>query len=54
LLEKWVQVWIPFPSRVQLGLHAGYEPEKKIYTPNGVSLEEIEESTLWECRVNKH
>jgi diaminopimelate decarboxylase len=25
-------------SRVQLGLHAGYDPEK-YFTPNGVSLE---------------
>jgi diaminopimelate decarboxylase len=30
-------------QEVQLGLHAGYEPEKIFYTPNGVSLEEIEE-----------
>ena len=30
-------------QEVMLGLHAGYEPEKIFYTPNGVSLEEIEE-----------
>jgi diaminopimelate decarboxylase len=30
-------------QELQLGLHAGYEPEKIFYTPNGVSLEEIEE-----------
>jgi len=30
-------------QEVLLGLHAGYDPEKIFYTPNGVSLEEIEE-----------
>ena len=29
-------------QEVQLGLHAGYDPAKIFYTPNGVSLEEIE------------
>jgi len=29
-------------QEVQLGLHAGFPPEKIIYTPNGVSFEEIE------------
>src|SRR5690606_30519766 len=30
-------------QEVQLGLQAGVDPSKIIYTPNGVSLEEIEE-----------
>jgi diaminopimelate decarboxylase len=29
-------------QEVQLGLHAGFEPSQIIYTPNGVSMEEIE------------
>ncbi|MEQ3662425.1 MAG: diaminopimelate decarboxylase, partial [Flavobacterium sp.] len=29
-------------EEVQLGLHAGFEPHKIIFTPNGVSLQEIE------------
>lgn len=29
-------------EEVQLGLHAGFEPHEIMYTPNGVSLEEIE------------
>lgn len=29
-------------EEVQLGLHAGFEPNEIMYTPNGVSLEEIE------------
>ena len=29
-------------QEVQLGLHAGFTPERIIYTPNGVSFEEIE------------
>ena len=29
-------------QEVQLGLHAGFQAENIIYTPNGVSLEEIE------------
>ena len=31
-------------QEVQLGLLAGFKPESIIYTPNGVSLEEIEEA----------
>ena len=31
-------------QEVQLGLHAGFAPEQIIYTPNGVSLEEIEQA----------
>ena len=30
-------------QEVQLGLHAGFTPDKIIYTLNGVSIEEIEE-----------
>ncbi len=29
-------------QEVQLGIHAGFEPSQIIYTPNGVSMEEIE------------
>src|SRR6187402_272503 len=32
-------------QEVQLGLHAGFAPEKIIYTPNGVSFEELEEAS---------
>lgn len=31
-------------QEVQLGLHAGFLPEEIIFTPNGVSLEEIEQA----------
>ena len=31
-------------QEVQLGLLAGFKPESIIFTPNGVSLEEIEEA----------
>ena len=30
-------------QEVQLGLHAGFKPEQIIYTPNGVSFEELEQ-----------
>ena len=33
-------------QEVQLGLKAGFKPEQIIYTPNGVSLEEIETLSL--------
>ena len=39
-------------QEVLLGLHAGYEPEKIFYTPNGVSLEEIEEVTAMGVQIN--
>jgi diaminopimelate decarboxylase len=39
-------------QEVQLGLHAGYEPEKIFYTPNGVSLEEIEEVNAMGVQIN--
>lgn len=29
-------------QEVKLGLHAGFAPEQIIFTPNGVSMEEIE------------
>ncbi|WP_279627789.1 diaminopimelate decarboxylase [Flavobacterium urumqiense] len=39
-------------QEVMLGLHAGYEPEKIFYTPNGVSLEEIEEVNAMGVQIN--
>ncbi|CAN1528769.1 LysA Diaminopimelate decarboxylase [Flavobacteriaceae bacterium] len=39
-------------QEVQLGLHAGYAPEKIFYTPNGVSLEEIEEVHTLGVQIN--
>ena len=39
-------------QEVLLGLHAGYEPEKIFYTPNGVSLEEIEEVNALGVQIN--
>jgi diaminopimelate decarboxylase len=39
-------------QEVLLGLHAGYEPEKIFYTPNGVSLEEIEEVAGMGVQIN--
>lgn len=39
-------------QEVQLGLYAGFEPEKIIYTPNGVSFEEIEEAALLGVQIN--
>ena len=39
-------------QEVQLGLHAGFAPEKIFYTPNGVSLEEIEEVHSLGVQVN--
>jgi diaminopimelate decarboxylase len=38
--------------RSSMGLHAGYEPEKIFYTPNGVSLEEIEEVNAMGVQIN--
>ena len=37
-------------QEVRLGLHAGFSPDKIIYTPNGVSFEEIEEAA---CSASK-
>jgi len=39
-------------QEVKLGLLAGFAPEDIIYTPNGVSLEEIEEATQLGVRIN--
>jgi diaminopimelate decarboxylase len=39
-------------QEVQLGLMAGYSPEKIIYTPNGVSMEEIEEVAALGVQIN--
>ncbi len=39
-------------QEVKLGLKAGFDPSKIIYTPNGVSLEEIEEVTKLGAQIN--
>lgn len=39
-------------QEVQLGLLAGFSPEKIIYTPNGVSFEEIEEVAHLGVQIN--
>lgn len=39
-------------QEVLLGLHAGYAPDKIFYTPNGVSLEEIEEVNAMGVQIN--
>ncbi|WP_411894661.1 diaminopimelate decarboxylase [Winogradskyella sp. A2] len=39
-------------QEVQLGIKAGFEPEKIIYTPNGVSLEEIESVAKLGVQIN--
>ena len=39
-------------QEVKLGLQAGVEPAKIIYTPNGVSLEEIEEVAAMGVQIN--
>jgi diaminopimelate decarboxylase len=39
-------------QEVQLGLHAGFNPENIIYTPNGVSLEEIEKVANLGVQIN--
>lgn len=39
-------------QEVQLGIHAGYEPSRIFYTPNGVSLEEIEEVNALGVQIN--
>ena len=39
-------------QEVQLGLMAGFRPESIIFTPNGVSLEEIEEAAQLGVRIN--
>src|SRR5690606_32124547 len=39
-------------EEVQLGLYAGFEPNDIIYTPNGVSLEEIETVAALGVQIN--
>lgn len=39
-------------QEVLLGLHAGYDPDKIFYTPNGVSIEEIEEVSAMGVQIN--
>jgi len=39
-------------QEVQLGLIAGFEPDRIIYTPNGVSMEEIEEVAALGVQIN--
>jgi len=39
-------------QEVQLGLHAGFKPENIIYTPNGVSLKEIEKVAELGVQIN--
>ena len=39
-------------QEVQLGLRAGFEPNEIIYTPNGVSLEEIEAVAQLGVQIN--
>lgn len=39
-------------QEVQLGLHAGFTPERIIFTPNGVSFEEIEEVAALGVQIN--
>lgn len=39
-------------QEVKLGLMAGFKPEAIIFTPNGVSLEEIEEAAALGVRIN--
>ena len=39
-------------QEVQLGLHAGFQPHQIIYTPNGVSFEEIEEFAKLGVQIN--
>jgi diaminopimelate decarboxylase len=39
-------------QEVQLGLHAGFEAEQIIFTPNGVSLQEIETAAKLGVQIN--
>lgn len=39
-------------QEVKLGIHAGFEPHQIIYTPNGVSFEEIEEAAALGVQIN--
>ena len=39
-------------QEVKLGLHAGFAPEQIIFTPNGVSMEEVEEAASLGVQLN--
>ena len=39
-------------QEIKLGLHAGFAPEQIIFTPNGVSMEEIEEAASLGVQLN--
>ena len=39
-------------QEVQLGIRAGFDPQKIIFTPNGVSMEEIEEVASLGVQIN--
>jgi diaminopimelate decarboxylase len=39
-------------NEVKLALHAGYEPDKILYTSNGIAFEEIEESKNLRVNIN--
>ena len=39
-------------QEVKLGFRAGFKPKQIIYTPNGVSLEEIEQVAAWRVQIN--
>mgnify|MGYP005989613585 CR=1 FL=1 len=39
-------------QEVKLGLHAGFDPSQIIYTPNGVSMEEIEKVAALGVQIN--
>lgn len=39
-------------QEVQLGLRSGYEPSEILYTPNGVSIEEIEKAVEYGVLIN--
>ncbi len=39
-------------QEVELGLKAGFDPKKIIYTPNGVSIDEIEKVVSYKAQIN--
>ena len=39
-------------QEVELGLKAGFNPKKIIYTPNGVSIDEIEKVVSYKAQIN--
>lgn len=52
LKEKGARLDTVSIQEVQLGLLAGYEADKIIYTPNGVSLEELETAAQLGVQIN--